>query len=217
MNEVSDDPKQIPYIIEGEKQLFHGKWLAAKQIDFVNRKTGHKGIWQIAYRTTTPAGANVDGVSVITTLTKNDKKYFVFVKQYRLPVMAYSLEFPAGLLDVGETSTDAAIRELKEETGYTVSKVVYATDGVQSLDPGLSNDSVNFVVVEIDGDSPDNCNPVQILDASEDIDVILVPCDEALEKLREFTAEGIYVEAMVYSFVLGYSMHSHQGCVVKNV
>lgn len=200
------DDKTIPYEIFNEKPLFHGKWLAVKQIDFVHRKTNQKGIWQIAYRTTTPIGASVDGVSVITILMKNGRKYFVFVKQYRLPVMAYSLEFPAGLLDAGESSKEAAVRELKEETGYTATKVIDSTSGVQTLDPGLTNDSINFVLVEVDGDSPDNCTPVQVLGESEEIEVILVPCDEALNKLREFTEQGIYVEAMVYSFVLGYCM-----------
>ena len=39
-------------------------------------------------------------------------------KQYRPPIDKVIIEFPAGLIDAGETAEEAAVRELKEETGY---------------------------------------------------------------------------------------------------
>ena len=39
-------------------------------------------------------------------------------KQYRPPVDKVCIEVPAGLVDAGETAEQAAVRELKEETGY---------------------------------------------------------------------------------------------------
>jgi ADP-ribose pyrophosphatase len=42
----------------------------------------------------------------------------VLQKQFRPPLDSVVIEFPAGLVDEGETAEQAAIRELKEETGY---------------------------------------------------------------------------------------------------
>ena len=39
-------------------------------------------------------------------------------KQFRPPLDRIVIEVPAGLVDAGETAEEAAVRELKEETGY---------------------------------------------------------------------------------------------------
>lgn len=39
------------------------------------------------------------------------------IRQYRYPLDDYLYELPAGLIDEGEGPSEAAIREMKEETG----------------------------------------------------------------------------------------------------
>ena len=47
----------------------------------------------------------------------------VMVKQYRYPIKSESLELPAGHLWPDEDPKECAIRELKEETGFTAEKI----------------------------------------------------------------------------------------------
>jgi ADP-ribose pyrophosphatase len=112
----------------------------------------------------------------------------------------------AGLIDANETVEQAGLRELKEETGYTATKVISQTKGQQALDPGLTADTVQFLTVEIDGDLPENRTPTQALDEGEHVEVVLVACDQILQAMHQFTEQGVSVEAMVYSFAIGYSI-----------
>lgn len=78
------------------------------------------------------------GAVAIVALTDDDK--VVLIKQFRKPIEQVIWEIPAGKLEIGENPKDCAIRELKEETGYSVDSLklihkYYTT-------PGFSNQLV---------------------------------------------------------------------------
>lgn len=50
----------------------------------------------------------------------------ILERQFRYPVQQVIIEFPAGKLDPGEDSLACAMRELREETGYTAKQWAYA-------------------------------------------------------------------------------------------
>ena len=57
------------------------------------------------------------------------KEKYLFFERVKTP---YGLTIPAGHLDVGETSAEAAIRELQEETGLMANKLtLLATDNIE--------------------------------------------------------------------------------------
>jgi ADP-ribose pyrophosphatase len=57
-------------------------------------------------------------------LAVDKKERILLVKQFRLPAEKDLWELPAGRIDPGETSLQAAKRELHEETGYKAKKWV---------------------------------------------------------------------------------------------
>jgi 8-oxo-dGTP pyrophosphatase MutT (NUDIX family) len=57
-----------------------------------------------------------DWVNIVPITTGN---HVVLVDQYRFGISKITSEIPGGLIDNGEDSKSAAIRELEEETGYT--------------------------------------------------------------------------------------------------
>lgn len=110
-----------------------------------------------------------NGAVGIVPITDDGK--IVMVEQYRYACGRSVLEIPAGKIDKGEISpVKAAIRELKEETGYTA-------ENIQLL--GKINTSVAYseeviYIYAMTGLTPGE----QELDDDEAVDVIEYPFDE---------------------------------------
>ncbi|CAD6583341.1 MAG: hypothetical protein CYPHOPRED_002342 [Cyphobasidiales sp. Tagirdzhanova-0007] len=101
------------------------------------------------------------------------------------PVDAISVEFPAGLIDAGESPEEAALRELAEETGYgaedapeTRGKVMEVSK-VCADSPGMSTETTVLVrvKVELDGSQDGFPEPKQKLDEGEFIEKRVVPIE----------------------------------------
>lgn len=190
-----------PHVIK-EEPIAEGRWLKLEKTTYVD-PAGNTRTWETVKRTTRRANTEADGVGIIALLKRTlHKDCVVMVKQFRPPLGSYTLEFPAGLIDEGESVETAALRELKEETGYK-GEVVRVTP-VTCLDPGLSNCTVQTVLVNINGDDMENINPTQQLGDGEFVEVILLPLDEFQTKIDELLEkEKIVVDAKVYIFAMG--------------
>ncbi len=77
------------------------------------------------------------GVALVP-ITEEGK--LVLVKQYRKAIERFILEVPAGKLEINEEPRLTAIRELKEETGYTAKNIEYQVEFYTS--PGFSNEKI---------------------------------------------------------------------------
>lgn len=111
------------------------------------------------------------GVGVVA-ITDEDK--IVLVKQYRQAISKEMLEIPAGKLEINEEPRITAIRELKEETGYSTDNLKYITEFYPT--PGYCNEKIHVYIA-------DKLKPgEQDLDEHEYVEVIEMPFDEAYEK-----------------------------------
>uniref|UniRef100_A0AAY4EX39 ADP-sugar pyrophosphatase n=1 Tax=Denticeps clupeoides TaxID=299321 RepID=A0AAY4EX39_9TELE len=189
-----------PHVVQ-ETVIAKGKWVKLEQTTYVD-PTGQTRTWETVKRTTRQSDSIADGVGIIAILKRTlHKDCVVMVKQFRPPLGGYSLEFPAGLIDDNESAETAALRELKEETGYK-GEVVGVTP-VTCLDPGLSNCTTQIVMVNINGDDLENIHPTQQL---EFVEVVLIPLDEFQKKIDEvLKKENIVVDAKVYIYAMGMS------------
>ncbi|KAK2858784.1 hypothetical protein Q5P01_003404 [Channa striata] len=190
-----------PHIVK-EELIAAGKWVKLEETTYVD-PAGNTRTWETVKRTTRQTNTEADGVGIIALLKRTlHKDCVVMVKQFRPPLGCCTLEFPAGLIDEGETAEAAALRELKEETGYK-GEVVGVTP-VTCLDPGLSNCTTQIVLVNINGDEEENINPTQQLADGEFVEVILLPLDEFQAKIDGLLKkEKIIVDSKVYIFAMG--------------
>jgi ADP-ribose pyrophosphatase len=94
-------------------------------------------------------------------------------REYRVPLAGYEYGFPAGLVDEGETTQEAARRELKEETGLDLTRIVRISPAIYSS-AGMTDESVAMVYVECAGEPSTDRN-----DESEVIEVDLISQSEA--------------------------------------
>ncbi|XP_020365121.1 ADP-sugar pyrophosphatase-like isoform X2 [Oncorhynchus kisutch] len=195
-------PTTIPHIVK-EEVIASGKWLKLEKTTYVD-PVGNTRTWETTKRTTRQANA-ADGVGIIALLKRTlHKDCVVMVKQFRPPMGCCTLEFPAGLIDEGESAEIAALRELKEETGYK-GEVVGVTP-VTCLDPGLSNCTTQIVMVNINGDDLENTNPTQQLGDGEFVEVLLLPLDEFQREIDDLMKkEKIVVDSKVYIYGMGMS------------
>jgi len=145
--------------------------------------------WEYVQRTRTT------GIVVIIAVTEDNE--LLFVEQHRPPVNSRVIEFPAGLAgDVegseDESLSDAAMRELLEETGYRATKLKRLAEGPVSA--GLSTEMLTlFFADNVRREGPGGG------DHTEEIIVHAVPLDKAESWLRDREADGAVVDVKVYA------------------
>lgn len=109
-------------------------------------KSNHQGI------TPTP-----DAICIVPILPDDS---LLLIREFRYPVNAWCISFPAGLVDQGETIEECVNRELMEETGFRVRKDLEGSaimplpqNGYSSVGMGEENIRVVIAYVEQIGDA----------------------------------------------------------------
>ncbi len=123
--------------------------------------------------------------AVFYALLKDDPSKILLVRQYRYPVNNYVYELPAGLIDKGETAWQAAVREIKEETGMDFEPFTDYLDCLKRpfiQSQGMA-DECDITVYGYASGTPS----VEGNEATEDIEVIIAD----KKKVKEILSEGL--------------------------
>ncbi len=123
----------------------------------------------------------------------------VLVRQFRPPTGKLILEFPAGLIDPGETVAQAALRELYEETGYHGRILSVTAPGYSSA--GLSGETISMATIEIDGNAYRQQKPTPHPEDSECIECVRVPFAQLHEFVKTQEAENIGIDSKIYTLI----------------
>ncbi len=115
-----------------------------------------------------------DWAGVIPVVDTALGRMIVMIRQYRHGTGRLCLEFPGGIVEKGEDASIAVGRELTEETGYRAEMIVPL--GLLSPNPAFMTNTFHAFVAE-------GCvlDRVQALDEHEEIEVLLVPENEAID------------------------------------
>jgi ADP-ribose pyrophosphatase len=151
------------------RKLTRQKWLNLHEVTYLD-PAGREKQWQLASRRPKPKCVTGDFTlpdAVVIVPFHAQKKQMVLTREYRVVLADFEYGFPAGLVDPGETPTQAAFRELAEETGLTVTRLVHSGPTVYSS-AGMTDESVSMIYVECDGTPSTGGNQ-----GSERIEVLL--------------------------------------------
>ncbi|RKX89243.1 MAG: NUDIX hydrolase [Spirochaetes bacterium] len=134
-----------------------------------------------------------DWVTVIPVLKdESGRECFLMVEQFRHGSSSITLEFPAGIVDEGESPENAAFRELTEETGYRAGKMINL--GSVSPNPAFMNNLTHtFAALNLELISKQN------LDADEFIHFHMIPVEEVQKKMgTEHYSNGVMMIALAF-------------------
>lgn len=128
----------------------------------------------------------------IYAVCQDEPGRIVLLRQYRYPIGDYVYELPAGLIEPGESAEDAAVREMKEETGLTLTVYEGGRDYYRNpgfLAQGITDESGSFVYGFVSGSISDRYQ-----EQTERIEVLFADKDEVR---RILSTERVSMRAML--------------------
>ena len=127
---------------KGIRKVLEGKFITRYDVEYVTAE-GHPKTYEIISRNrdiqTLDQLQNHAPDSVILILTDESGERLLINREYRMAMAQWIYNFPAGLIDPGETVEESARRELWEETGLRLVRIDDVLDGSYSA-VGFANE-----------------------------------------------------------------------------
>lgn len=175
-----------------KRVLGEGRFLVLRELEYDNG-SGPR-LWEACDRNGTGSAAFILAASCRMT------KFYWSASSVRRPARLM-LEFPAGLIDPGETAEQTAVRELYEETGYCGRVHGCSRPGWSS--PGLTGETICMVRMEIDGDACRGRRIEPHPEENERIEVFRVKRSGLADFVAAQEAEGVGIDTKIYTYLAG--------------
>ncbi len=133
------------------------------------------------------------GAVGILAITGEQK--IILVKQFRKPVEEAIIEIPAGRVEANESPKECALRELKEETGFTATNIKKILEFYTT--PGFSNEIMHIYLAM----NPQKGTPQP--DEDENIKIIYLDIKDAIHKI----IKGKIKDSKTILSILAYDRH----------
>ncbi len=165
--------------ITGNEKVAATKWLSLRTISY-RYPGGPERKWDYATRRKDDAidARKADAVVIVPLYTNAaGERFLIAIKEFRFPVGDFELGLPAGLIDPGEGVEESAKRELREETGLEITKILKESP-MLFTSGGLTDESVIMLIAECKGDI------VHAHNSDERIEVVQLDMDGIREALE---------------------------------
>lgn len=158
------------------KVIHDHKWLQLIQATAEIR--GQTKQWIYCTRPTKTDPQKPDAVVIVPFLQEHGTTKILLIREFRIPLGQYQLSFPAGLIDPGETTLQAAQRELLEETGYHLDHPIQQSP-ILTTSAGLTDETYQYLFCKVSYQQ--TAQP----EASEAIEIEKYTLPELTQKLKE--------------------------------
>ena len=151
--------------LESSRKIYSNKYIELYEdvLDIKNKKK----IYTRAIRK--------DYSTIVPFVSDNE---ILVIKSYRHLVNSYQIEAPSGYIEPGETPLQAAMRELKEETGYRANNIIDL--GTYTLDYTMFEQTGNlFVAYDLINERKQNLGMMEIIETA------ILPIDEIKKLLYD--------------------------------
>lgn len=151
-----DPNKPLPEIT-GRSIIARSRIFAVEQVDLSFSNGENRKFERMA-------GSGRGAVMIVPFI---DPETFLLVREYAAGTHSYHIGFPKGLIDPGESSEQAAVRELQEEVGYASSSLSLLQS--VSMAPTFFNSNMDIFVAHdlfpqsLPGDEPE---PLEVIEWS---------------------------------------------------
>lgn len=149
------------------KLIHQGEYLSYYEIDYSDESGHHKTYEMVSKKGSKFNNSDAlsletigkDDIAIVLIVLNPDHSKMLLLKEFRMGVNRYVYGQVTGFIDEGETDEQAAARELKEETGLDLVRIIDKLPGTFTCAP-VADDKTIMFVCEAEGNiiESDNVN-----------------------------------------------------------